>query len=348
MTTSEKTPAPINKEKFRRILRKHIEVEVEEPLPDLKNMSRDELDKYLKDELARTNKKWAEKQEEERQKFWTPAEVQLEEKQKRDIKRRQDNQAREIKEYMKNNRFNKKSFISDIESGSYDVYVFCFGYAKLESAQYKKFIKSLSEDNAYKVYIHKSLGKIVGMAPKGGNVLKPGDRGYEKPGDTLKPGDRGYKTIELEDGLHKIGIMLDADDVAVLLAGKTKTKDEVLSKFREYVEYDFVKPGNTPQETLAFARGDVLTLPPRSKAMELCPKLMELGMPVELIGLHNIKLTDTFIVCEETRRVSENGSKILRLLEKKMFKYILVPQGRWSADSKKTEYFPMVDRPKSR
>lgn len=53
-----------------------------------------------------------------------------------------------------------------------------------------------------------------------------------------------------------------------------------------------------------------LTLPPRSNARNLYLKLKDLGMPVELIG-GRIKLTDTFCVCEEGLRVTENATKIL-------------------------------------
>lgn len=58
----------------------------------------------------------------------------------------------------------------------------------------------------------------------------------------LKPGDRGYETKELRPGLHEIGSMLqNYDDAAVLLTDKTK--DDVLRKFKEYIECDFVKTG---------------------------------------------------------------------------------------------------------
>ncbi|KAI3864385.1 hypothetical protein MKW92_044839, partial [Papaver armeniacum] len=50
--------------------------------------------------------------------------------------------------HLKNNPLNKKSFISDIERYS-SVYVFAFGYEKLEISKYKKFIKSLNDDNSY-------------------------------------------------------------------------------------------------------------------------------------------------------------------------------------------------------
>ncbi|KAI3916180.1 hypothetical protein MKW98_004621 [Papaver atlanticum] len=245
-------------------------------------------------------------------------------KQKNEAEKREKIQKREMRKYFKNNPLDEKSFVLDI--GKYSsLYVFCFGYAKLESPEYQKFMKSLTEDFSSKVYFgfNRSLSRIVGMAPK------------NKIDKKLKPGDRGYKTEELKRGLHKIGLMLDDDDVGVLLTDKTK--EEVLSKFREYRELDFVKPGNTPMEKLDFEKDDVLSLPPRSSAMKLCPKLKELGMPVELSG----GLTEKFIVCEDGVRVTENAAKILEHLGRRMFDFVLVPLGCWHSSTGKTEHFDL-------
>ncbi|KAI3926033.1 hypothetical protein MKW98_028169 [Papaver atlanticum] len=271
----------------------------------------------------------------------------LVEKQRRQAEKRELVEARELGEYLKKNPLDKKSFVSDIKrySSNTIIYVFTFGYAKLESSNYKEFIKSLTYDNSYKVYFgrKKSLSKIVGTISE------------EKFNPELKPGDIGYKPKELLPGLHKIGIMLfNYDDAGVLLTDKTK--DEVLRKLKEYEECDFVKEGQTPMETvrksyslrslyslmivdLVFQKDDCLTLPPLSNARNLYLKLKELSMPVVLSG-GNIKLTDTFCVCEDGKRVTENTTEILGLLEKKMFKYVLMPLCCWSASTGETEYFP--------
>ncbi|KAI3885833.1 hypothetical protein MKW92_039770 [Papaver armeniacum] len=233
--------------------------------------------------------------------------------------------------YLKNNPL--KSFISDIERYS-SIYVVSFGYAKLDSPKYKKFIKSLNDDNSYKVYFgrKKALSRIVGLASEAEFNLE------------LKPGDRGYETKVLRPGLHEIGSMLHSyDDAAVLLTDKTK--DDILRKFKEYNECDFVKPGQIATEPLVFEKDEFLTLPPRSSATNLCVKLKELGMPVELSG-GRIKLTKIFNVFEDGVRVTEDATKILRLLKNKMFKYVLVPLCCWSASTGETEYFHL-DTPKS-
>ncbi|KAI3899758.1 hypothetical protein MKW92_049831 [Papaver armeniacum] len=222
---------------------------------------RDRVDKNLKDSTAK--------------------EAPLVEKQRREVKKRELIGARELGKYLKNNPLNKKSFTSDIERYS-SIYVFSFGYAKLESSRYKKFIKSLNDDNSYKVYFgcNKSLSKIVGL-------------------------------------------------------------------FKEYSECDFVKAGQTPKETvrifseLMFQKDECLTLPPRSNARNLYLKLKELGMSIKLSA-------DRYMlcVCEVGVRVTENATKILRLLNKKMFNYVLMPLCCWSASTGETEYF-RLDLPKS-
>ncbi|KAI3946855.1 hypothetical protein MKW98_003418 [Papaver atlanticum] len=301
-----------------------------EERPDISKMSRDQFAEYLKTTAAERNRLWEEHLD-KNQKDLIAKEVPLLVKQRREAKKRELNQARELGEYLKKTPLNKKSFISDIERYS-SICVFSFGYAKLESSEYKKFIKSLTDDNSYKVYFgrKKALSMIVGVVSEA--KLNP----------ELKPGDRGYKIKELRPGLHKIGSMLqNYDDAAVLLTDKTK--DEVLRKFKEYNECDFVKTGQTPMAPLVFAKDEVLPLPPRSSAMNLCPKLKELGMPVELSG-GCIKLTETFSVCEDGVRVTEDATKILRLLKKKMFNYALVPLCCWSASTGETEYL-QVDMP---
>lgn len=95
---------------------------------------------------------------------------------------------------------------------------------------------------------------------------------------------------------------------------------------------------------LVFEKNEFLTLPPRSSATNWCVKLKELGMPVELSG-GRIKLTKIFNVCEDGVRVTEDATKILRLLKNKM--YVLVPLCCWSASTGETEYFHL-DTPKSR
>ncbi|MCL7047783.1 hypothetical protein MKW94_028208, partial [Papaver nudicaule] len=168
--------------------------------------------------------------------------------------------------------FDDKAFKSDI--GKYgSLYVFCYGYAKLESPTYKGFMASLTDDHDNnKLYFarNKALVYSVGFVKE----LTPEE-------EKLKRGDSEYKVKEFDTGLHEIGTMLDGDDCSGVLL-TNKTEDEVLSKFREYKEFDFIKPGTTPMETLVFEKGEVLPLPPRSSAMKLFPKLKKLGMPVEL------------------------------------------------------------------
>ncbi|KAI3964690.1 hypothetical protein MKW92_015849 [Papaver armeniacum] len=275
---------------------------------------RDRVDKNLKDSAAK--------------------QAALAGKQRCEAKKRERTQARKLRKYLKDNPLDEESFRSDIERYS-SIYVFSFGYAKLQSSEYTKFIKSLNDDSSYKVYFgrNKSLSKIVGLVS-------------EKEFNELKPGDPGYGTTkELLPGLHKIGSMLfNYDDAAVLLT--EKTKDKVLRKFKEYREWDFLMEGQTPMEPLMFQKDECLTLPPSSNARNLYLKLKELGMPIKLSdGV--IKLTDTFSVCEYGERVTKDATKILKLLNKKMFNYVLVPLCCWSSSTGETEYF-RLDLPRRR
>ncbi|KAI3900839.1 hypothetical protein MKW92_051808 [Papaver armeniacum] len=331
-----------SEKRAREIINEYISVMCEDDSDDMSG------DDYTDDYMSRKDDEWTRKwidRVDKNIKESTAKEAPLVEKQRREAKKRELIGARELGKYLKNNPLNKKSFTSDIERFS-SIYVFSFGYAKLESSRYKKFIKSLNGDNAYKVYFgrNKSLSKIVGLVS-------------EEKFNEFKPGDPGYGTTkELRPGLHKIGSMLfNYDDAAVLLT--EKTKDQVLRKFKEYSECDFVKAGQTPKETvrifseLMFQKDECLTLPPRSNARNLYLKLKELGMPIKLSG-GVIKLTDTWCVCEAGVRVTENATKILRLLNKKMFNYVLVPMCFAGVPPPRNNIFGEVclflDLPKSR
>ncbi|XP_026452596.1 uncharacterized protein LOC113353100 [Papaver somniferum] len=87
--------------------------------------------------------------------------------------------------------------------------------------------------------------------------------------------------LETEDiKLKNCDLMLSGyDDVGVLLTDKTK--DEVLRKFEEYRECDFLKLGQTPMEPLVFEKDDDLPLPPGSETSQkkdvyLCPRAIML------------------------------------------------------------------------
>ncbi|MCL7041697.1 hypothetical protein MKW94_013432 [Papaver nudicaule] len=206
-----------------------------------------------------------------------------------------------MKKYFRKNVFDEELFHKDIQS--YDsLYVFSYSYAKIETPKYKDFMASLADD--YRVYFapHKTLVYSVGWKKE----LTPDQ-------EKLKPGDWGYKVKEFDTGLSDIGCMLDGDDCSGVLL-TNKTEDEVLSKFDEYEEFDFVIPPNDkPIETLVFREGEVLPLPPFSRAKELYPRLKKLGMPVELSGglFRYILLTEQFVVCEVGKRVTEEAAKIL-------------------------------------
>ncbi|KAI3953476.1 hypothetical protein MKW92_037758 [Papaver armeniacum] len=167
----------------------------------------------------------------------------------------------EVRKYLKNNPFKKTSFISDIKSLKEDdsIYVFCFSYAKVQSPTYQSFLRSLTDDNVSKVYLrgfNSSLSRAVGSTPE----------------------------TELRPGLHKVGIVLNSTDgLGVLLTNKTE--EEILSKFREYEEFDYANPGNTPMKTLVFDKDQILPLPTASAACarRLFPILQDLEMPVELV-----------------------------------------------------------------
>ncbi|KAI3874997.1 hypothetical protein MKW98_019570 [Papaver atlanticum] len=295
---------------------------------EIMNMPREEfmilLEYQEAGRLRKVGEEWRKKME------LSQDEKRLAVKQLNEAKRRELIQAKEMNKYFRKNRFDEKSFHEDIQSyGS--LYVFCVSFAKLESPTYKDFMESLANDHDnYKVYFapNKSLAYSVGLVKE----LTPEQQ-------NLKPGDRRYKTKEFDTGLHEIGIMLDADNYGVLLTNKTE--DEVLSKFCEYREFDFINAGSTPMETLVFEKDEVvLPLPPFSSAKKLFPKLKKLGMPVELIG-KDIKLTERFVVCEVKKRVTEKASKILVLLDRKMFNFVLLPVCYWSRTTKETKYFPL-------
>ncbi|KAI3973449.1 hypothetical protein MKW92_017577 [Papaver armeniacum] len=266
----------------------------------------------------------------ERSLYVSPDEQRLAVKQLDSVKRRELIEDVEMKKYFRKNLFDEKSFHEYIQRyGS--LYVFCVSFAKLESPAYKDFMESLAKDhNNYKVYFapNKALAYSVGLVKE----LTPEQQ-------LLKPEDTGYKTKEFDTGLHKIGIMLDYDNYGVLLTNKTE--DEVLSKFREYREFDYINAGSTPMETLVFEKDEiVMHLPPLTSAKKLCPKLKKLGMPVELSG-QDLKLTERFVVCEVKKRVTEKAAKILILLGRKMFDFVLLPVCYWSRITKETKYFHM-------
>ncbi|RZC49045.1 hypothetical protein C5167_017472 [Papaver somniferum] len=99
------------------------------------------------------------------------------------------------------------------------------------------------------------------------------------------------------------------DDVGVLLTDKTK--DEVLRKFEEYRECDFLKLGQTPME----------------------PMMICLYLPVQ------VQWTWPHLGCML--------SLVFRLLKKKMFTYVLAPLCCWSASTGKVEYIHL-DPPRCR
>ncbi|MCL7039728.1 hypothetical protein MKW94_019159 [Papaver nudicaule] len=227
------------------------------------------------------------------------------------FQKREATRARAMKKYYDSHLSEESNFRSDIKRYS-SLYVFSFADANIQSRKYKDFIESLSEGNLSKVYFgfNKSLAKTVGLK----------------------------KNKELRPGLHKVGIVLDVDDVGVLLTDH-KTETEVISKFQEYSEFDFVKPGDTPNTTLVLEKNEVLQLPIRKSATKLFPILQKLGMPIKLSG-RVIQLTDTFVVCEKGVPVTENASKILKHLSRKMLRHFVVPLCRWSAETGKTDYYP--------
>ncbi|KAI3909490.1 hypothetical protein MKW92_050226 [Papaver armeniacum] len=308
-----------------------------EERPDIRNMSREQFDEYLNKSEAERNRLWEEhldKNDKKRQKILEDLiakEAPLIKMQEREAKRRE----RIVADYFRKNPLNKELFILDIARYS-SIYVCSFGYAKLESSEYKMFIKSLTDDDSYKVYLGRkqSLSEIVGLVSE------------EKFNPKLKPEDAGYETKEMLPGLHNIGSMLfNYDDAGVILTDKTK--EEVLRKFKEYGECDFVKAGQRPTESLVFEKDDCLTLPPhsRSNPSNLSVKLRKLGMPVKLSeDGKRVCVADTFRVCEVGKRVTEDAAEILKHLDKKMFKYVLLPLCCWSASTKETEYFD-VDLP---
>ncbi|KAI3900133.1 hypothetical protein MKW92_036746 [Papaver armeniacum] len=218
--------------------------------------------------------------------------------QEREAKRRERIEAG----YFRKNPLNKELFILDIARYN-SIYVCSFGYAKLESPEYKMFIKSLTYDDSYMVYLgsNESLSEIVGLVSE------------EKFNPELKPGDRGYETKEMLPGLHNIGSMLfNYDDAGVILTDKTK--EEVLRKFKEYGECDFVKAGQTTMESLVFEKDDCMTLPPHSHSnpRNLSIKLRKLGMPVKLSEYgKRVCIADTFRVCEVGKHVTEDAAEIL-------------------------------------
>ncbi|MCL7039822.1 hypothetical protein MKW94_022242, partial [Papaver nudicaule] len=231
-----------------------------------------------------------------------------------------------MKKYFSENRFDEKSFHKDIQS--YDsLYVFDYSFAKIETL---KFMASLADDHHnYKVYFapNKALVYSVGWVKE----LTPDE-------EKLKPGDWGYKVKEFDTGLSDIGCLLDSSDCTGALL-TNKTEDEVLSKLEEYEEFDFViAPYDKPIETLEFQGGEVLPLPPLSRAKELCPTLKKLGMPVELSG-EDIKLTEQFVVCQAGKHVTEEAAIILMLLGRRMKRFFLLPLGCWSRMTKEVKYY---------
>ncbi|KAI3922688.1 hypothetical protein MKW98_006819 [Papaver atlanticum] len=143
---------------------------------------------------------------------------------------------------------------------------------------------------------------------------------------------------ELRPGLHPVAEVLgNSDDVGVLITNKSE--DEILKKFDGYQEFDLAKPGNTPMETLKYTKDHVLSLPRNRKAKILFGELQGLGMPVELIDGQKIKLTKDYVVCEECKCVTEKASKILTLLNIKMFNYVVQPRCCWTVSSGQTYNF---------
>ncbi|CAK9817443.1 mRNA turnover protein 4 homolog [Anthophora plagiata] len=126
---------------------------------------------------------------------------------------------------------------------------------------------------------------------------------------------------EITAGLHKLSMKLKGQ--CSLLFTNRSTK-EVLRWMEEYEEIDYARAGFVSQETIILPEGP---MPNFSHSIE--PHLRQLGMPTALQkGV--VTLIKEYTVCKKGQALTPEQARILKLLDKQLATFKLIPLGVFS------------------
>lgn len=126
---------------------------------------------------------------------------------------------------------------------------------------------------------------------------------------------------EAAEGLHKLSLALRGQ---CGLLFTNRSKEEVLKWMEEYEEIDYARSGFVAQETIMLREGP---MPEFSHSIE--PHLRQLGMPTALQkGV--VTLIKDYIVCKKGQMLNPEQARILKLLDKPLATFKLIPLGIFS------------------
>ncbi|CAK9832109.1 mRNA turnover protein 4 homolog [Anthophora retusa] len=126
---------------------------------------------------------------------------------------------------------------------------------------------------------------------------------------------------EITAGLHKLSMKLKGQ---CSLLFTNRSKKQVLRWMEEYEEIDYARAGFVSQETIILPEGP---MPNFSHSIE--PHLRQLGMPTALQkGV--VTLIKEYIVCKKGQALTPEQARILKLLDKQLATFKLIPLGVFS------------------
>ncbi|XP_017790032.1 PREDICTED: mRNA turnover protein 4 homolog [Habropoda laboriosa] len=126
---------------------------------------------------------------------------------------------------------------------------------------------------------------------------------------------------EITEGLHNLSMTLRGQ-CGLLFTNRSKKK--VLKWMEEYEEIDYARSGFVAQETIILPEGPMSDF---SHSIE--PHLRQLGMPTALQkGV--VTLLKEYTVCKEGQALTPEQARILKLLDKPLSTFKLVPLGVFS------------------
>ncbi|XP_066581784.1 mRNA turnover protein 4 homolog [Prorops nasuta] len=126
---------------------------------------------------------------------------------------------------------------------------------------------------------------------------------------------------EIAEGLQQLSKALKGQ---TCLLFTNRSKKEVLKWVAEYEELDYARSGFIPSESIVIPEGP---MPQFSHSIE--PHLRQLGMPTTLQkGV--VTLLKRYKVCKKGQPLTPEQAKLLKLLEKQLTSFKLIPVGIYS------------------
>ncbi|KAK1126592.1 hypothetical protein K0M31_004221 [Melipona bicolor] len=126
---------------------------------------------------------------------------------------------------------------------------------------------------------------------------------------------------EVANNLHKLSLALRGQ---CGLLFTNRSKKEVLNWMDEYEEIDYARSGFVVQETIVLSEGP---MPEFSHSIE--PHLRQLGMPT-VLQKGVVTLIKEYTVCKEGQMLTPEQARILKLLNKPLATFKLIPLGVFS------------------